>query len=277
MHSADRHKKYSGPVKAVVLDWAGTAVDFGCMGPVSPFMEVFSRRGVEVTPGEARGPMGLMKIDHIRAMCRLPSVAAKWKEVFGTDPNEEDVRQMYEEVEPLMIATLPDHARPVPGLLEAVANWRRWGIKIGTSTGYTRPMMEILVPEAAQRGYSPDSIVCSSDVPQGRPFPFMCYQNAINLEVYPMEAMVKIGDTVSDIQEGRNAGMWTIAVTRTSNELGLTEAEVAALPMGQLQQRLRAIEARFFHAGAHYVVEDVGRCTEIIEKITMRLTAGQRP
>jgi phosphonoacetaldehyde hydrolase len=105
----------------------------------------------------------------------------------------------------------------------------------------------------------------------------MCYQNAINLEVYPMEAMVKIGDTVSDIQEGRNAGMWTIAVTRTSNELGLTEAEVAALPMGQLQQRLRAIEARFFHAGAHYVVEDVGRCTEIIEKITMRLTAGQRP
>jgi phosphonoacetaldehyde hydrolase len=53
-----RNTVYTGPVRAVVLDWAGTAVDFGCMGPVAVFQEVFARRGVEVTVHEARAPMG---------------------------------------------------------------------------------------------------------------------------------------------------------------------------------------------------------------------------
>jgi phosphonoacetaldehyde hydrolase len=244
---------------------------------VAVFLEVFQRHGVEVTTAEARGPMGLMKKDHVRTMCQMESVAAKWKDVHGRQPNEGDVEAMYAEVEPLMISMVAQHANPVPGLIDTVAKFRAQGIRIGSSTGYTAPMMAVLAEAARQRGYAPDATVCSSDVPAGRPYPWMCYQNAIHLGVYPLEAFVKIGDTVADIQEGLNAGMWTIGVTRTGNELGLTEAEVACLAPHDLRRRLDAIQRRLQAAGAHYVTESIEGCPAMIEAINARLARGERP
>jgi phosphonoacetaldehyde hydrolase len=261
----------------VILDWAGTAVDYGCLGPVAVFVEVFKRQGVAVTTAEARGPMGHMKRDHVRLMCEAPSVREKWRLVHGRDPGSEDVEAMYREVEPLMTACVARHAAPIPGVLEAIDALRAAGIRIGSSTGYTTPMMEVLVPEAARLGYAPDAVVCSSDVPAGRPWPWMCYLNAIRLEIFPMEAMVKIGDTVADIQEGVNAGMWSIGVTKTGNEMGLSEAEVEALPAEELSRRLAAIETKLLQAGAHYVTEDVRGALSWIEDINRRLTRGERP
>jgi phosphonoacetaldehyde hydrolase len=268
---------YRGPIEAVILDWAGTAVDHGCVGPVAVFTEVFGRRGVQVTTAEARRPMGLKKKDHVRRMCEDPGVIAKWRTVYGCEPSSQDVEAMYAEVEPLMRATVAAHADLVPGLAATLTVLRRAGLRIGSTTGYTAPMMEILVPEAFRRGYAPDVVVCSSDVPAGRPCPWMCYLNAIRLQVYPLEAIVKIGDTVADIQEGLNAGMWTIGVTRTGNELGLSEAEAAALPSVELEVRLRAIEAKLRQAGAHYVAESIAECPPLIAEINARLARGERP
>jgi phosphonoacetaldehyde hydrolase len=268
---------YTGPVRAMVLDWAGTAVDYGCMGPVAVFIEVFKRHGVSVTIAEARGPMGLMKKDHVRSMCQMEFVAAKWKAVHGQWPDEQDVESMYADVEPLLISSVARYAEPIPGLLDTVKKLRAEGIRIGSSTGYTTPMMAVLVEEASRRGYRPDSVVSSSDVPAGRPYPWMCYVNAINLGIYPFEAWVKIGDTVTDIHEGLNAGMWTIGVTKTGNELGLTEAEVARLAPSDLRKRLDVIEKRLYEGGAHYVTESIEACPAIIESINARLARGERP
>jgi phosphonoacetaldehyde hydrolase len=270
-------KPYTGPVRAVVLDWAGTAVDHGCVGPVAVFIEVFKRRGVEVTTAEARGPMGLMKKDHVRAMCRTNTVTEKWRKVHGREPEENDVDAMYEEVEPLMVSSVTATAEPIPGLHETLAEFRKAGIRIGSCTGYTAPIMDVLVEEARKRGYAPDAVVCPSDVPAGRPYPWMCYQNAMKLDVFPMEAMVKIGDTVSDIQEGLNAGMWTIGVTKTGNELGLTESEVAALAPAELRRRLGVVESRLHMAGAHYLTESVASCPTLFAVINGRLARGERP
>ena len=272
-----RTTPYTGPVRGVILDWAGTAVDYGCIGPVAVFMEVFKRRGVKVTTEEARAPMGLMKKDHVRSMCQAESVATKWQKVHGREPDENDVEAMYADVEPLLVSTVARYADPIPGLSRAVAAFQRDGIRIGSTTGYTAPMMAVLTPEAKRRGYVPDSIVCPSDVPAGRPYPWMCYQNAINLQVYPLEAMVKIGDTVSDIHEGLNAGMWTIGVAKTGNELGMTKDEVAGLSALDLRRRLDAIEDRLRKAGAHYVAESVEQCPPLIDAINVRLGRGERP
>jgi phosphonoacetaldehyde hydrolase len=268
---------YTGAVRAVVLDWGGTAVDYGCVGPVAAFIEVFRRRGVDVTTTEARGPMGLMKKDHVRRMCETESVATKWQTVHGRRPDERDVDTMYEELEPLMASSVAATAEPIPGLHEALAEFRKAGIRIGSCTGYTAPIMDVLAEAARKRGYAPDSVVCPSDVPAGRPYPWMCYQNAMNLDVYPMDAMVKIGDTVTDIQEGLNAGMWTIGVTQTGNELGLTESEVAALAPAELRRRLGVVESRLHMAGAHYLTESVASCPTLIAVINERLARGERP
>jgi len=272
-----RKSSWRGPVKGLVLDWAGTAVDYGCMGPVAVFLEVFSRRGVSPTIHEARGPMGLMKKDHIRAMCAMPALAARWEAVHGRPPDEGDVDAMYRETEPLMVECIKNHAELIPGLLEAVAAFRDLGLKIGSSTGYTGPMMEVLRPEAARQGYRPDSAWCSTDVPAGRPYPWMCYRNAIDLGVYPMEAMVKIGDTVSDVREGLNAGMWTVALSKSGNELGLPLEQVRAMPSSELAGRLAAIEDRLVAAGAHYVIEDISQAPGVLADISDRLSQGELP
>ena len=44
-----RRTAYTGPVQAVILDWAGTAVDHGCRGPVAVFSRAFERHGIEMT------------------------------------------------------------------------------------------------------------------------------------------------------------------------------------------------------------------------------------
>ncbi|QLA16206.1 phosphonoacetaldehyde hydrolase [Desulfolutivibrio sulfoxidireducens] len=272
-----RNTAYTGPVRAVILDWAGSAVDFGCMGPVAVFLEVFDRRGVPVTIPEARAPMGLMKKDHVRAMCRMPSVAARWREAFGRDPDESDVEDMYAETEPLMVDMIARHADPVPGLLDAVAAFRDMGLQIGSTTGYTRPMMEVLMPLARERGYAPDFMACPTDAPAGRPYPFMCWQNAIALGVYPLEAVVKIGDTVSDVHEGLNAGMWTVALTESGNEMGFPEAELARMDPEKRQERLEVAENRLVTAGTHFLAKCIGDCPAIIEEINSRLAFGDRP
>ena len=268
---------YTGPVQAVVLDWAGTAVDYGCMGPAAVFVRVFEQIGITVSVADARQFMGLEKKQHIRSMCGLPGTTAQWREKYGRAPDEKDVEALYAETEPMMIAAITTHADPIPGLLPFVDGLRERRIKIGSCTGYTAPMMAVLVPEAAKRGYTPDCVVCSSDVPAGRPFPWMCYKNAIQLQVFPFESMVKIGDTISDIQEGRNAGMWTIGLTQSGNELGLPQDMVETLSPDDKDRRLAVIGARYREAGAHYVAEGIWECLELVDDISRRLEKGDHP
>lgn len=268
---------YDGPLQGAILDWAGTAVDYGCLGPAAVFVEVFKKFDVEATIPEARQFMGLMKKDHIRGMIGLPEIQKRWEKAHKKTPDENDVEALYQETEPMMVSAISQHADLIPGLLETVAGIRALGMKIGSCTGYTAPMMDVLVPLAKERGYAPDAVKCSSDVPKGRPYPWMCYLNAIEMNVYPMAALVKIGDTVSDIQEGVNAGMWTIGLTQSGNELGLSREEAEALPGAVLNEKLAHIENRFWKAGAHYVARGIWECLPIIDDINRRLAAGEKP
>lgn len=270
-------KPYRGPVRAVVFDWAGTTVDYGCMGPAAVFVRAFKNHGVEVSMLQARGPMGSEKREHVRAMFAMPAVASGWEAAHGRKPSEADGDEVYKTVEGLMLQTIASHAEPVPGLLETVDALRRRGIRIGSCTGYTAPMMAVLAPEAARRGYAPDAIVTSSDVPSGRPSPWMCYLNAIALQVCPMEAMVKAGDTVADIQEGLNAGMWTVGVVRTSSDLGLSHSEIEGMDEALLLPRLDAVRERLRGAGAHFAVESVADLLPVLEQINGLLAAGENP
>jgi len=269
--------QYKGTVQAVILDWAGTSVDYGCMGPGAVFVDLFKKYRVNISISEARQFMGLMKKDHIRAICSLKSVREQWVTAYGRETDENDVTAMYQTIEPMMIEAIARHADLIPGLLTFSDAVRKQGIKIGSSTGYTGPMVDRLISIAREKGYKPDAVVCSTDVPAGRPYPWMCYMNAIRLDVYPMSAMVKIGDTIADIQEGLNAGMWTVGLTRSGNELGLTQNESNALASGDLKQRLKNIGIRFLQAGAHYVAEGIWDCLPVIEDVNIRLARGECP
>jgi phosphonoacetaldehyde hydrolase len=270
-------RSYAGPLQALILDWAGTAVDHGCFAPVAVFTAIFEQRGISVSAAQARAPMGLEKRAHIRAVAQMEPVARQWQDVYGRSCTEEDITAMFEEFLPLQKQVVADYAEPVPELPALLAACRARRLKIGTTTGYSRAIMEALLPEAQQRGYTPDSCVCPDDVPAGRPAPWMCFQNAMNLGFYPMEAGVKVGDTLPDVAEGLNAGMWTVAVVVSGNDLGLTREEFEALEPPTQAAQVQAVRQRMYQAGAHYVIDTLDELPAVLDDVTARLRRGERP
>jgi phosphonoacetaldehyde hydrolase len=221
--------------------------------------------------------MGLMKKDHLRAILARPAVADAWAAAHGAPASEANIDHLFENFVPMQTRVLADYADPIPGLLDVIGEMQDRRIKIGSTTGYTRSMMDVLAPEAARRGYAPDCIVCPDEVPAGRPYPWMCYQNMMQLGVYPVEAVVKVGDTLPDMEEGLNAGMWSVGLSLTGNLLGLREDEVNALTEEQRQAARVRIETKLYRAGAHYVVDGIWELPAVLEKISLRLAKGERP
>lgn len=271
------NKPYIGSLQAVIFDWAGTTVDYGCFAPVAVFIKLFQQRGVSITIAQARVPMGLEKRDHIRSIVQQHEVAAQWKNVNRKPCSEDDIDAMYRESLVIQKNSVLEYANLIPGTLETVAYCREYGLKIGSTTGYSRTVMETLRPIAAARGYEPDALVCPDDVTVGRPAPYMIYSNAIHLQVYPLSAIVKVGDTLPDIAEGQNAGCWTVGLSQTGNELGLTQAEANALSQAELAARLAPIEQRMREAGAHAVIRSIADLPDAIVGIEERLRAGEQP
>lgn len=270
-------RSYRGPLQAVILDWAGTTVDYGSIAPVMAFVEVFKEHRVPITVEEARRPMGVPKKEHIRGITQIEEVAQRWQQIYGRRPNDEDVTAMFVEFVPKQVQVLIDYADPIPGALDTVEDLRARKLKIGSTTGYNRAMMDVLVPEARQRGYDPDSVVCATDVPAGRPEPWMALKSAMELRVYPMEAVVKVGDTLPDIAEGLNAGMWTIGVAKTGNAIGLNEAEINALEPQVLRAQLERAYQQMLEAGAHYVIDGIWDVPALLDDIQARLSRGEKP
>lgn len=232
-------------IKAVLFDWAGTTVDYGSRSPTQVFVEIFRQRGIDITVDEARGPMGRAKHEHIAMVAALPRIAQLWQIVHGRPVTHADVHSMYEDLLPLQKSILTSGSDVLPGVVEAVSALRGRGIKIGSTTGYTRELMEVVAPIAASQGYSPDVIICSDDVPAGRPAPWMNLLAAQRLNVYPMSSVLIVDDTPVGIEAGRNAGMKTVGITLTGNTVGLSEQEVRALSSEELQRRLAAAENQF--------------------------------
>ena len=273
----DRAHRYVGPLKAVVLDWAGTTVDYGCMAPVATFMQAFAETGVPITVAEARAPMGMPKWQHIQAITRMESVAARWQAVHGSPPEDHDVDALYQRFLPLQVQTVEQHSEVIPGVVEAVAALRARGLAIASTTGYPREVMDVVVRVAKEQGYEADVTVCAGDTPAGRPGPFMALQALIRLSISPVEAVVKIGDTVVDIEEGLNGGMWSVGIAVTGNEVGLTAAEYAAQSADEQLRLAKAATERLSAAGAHYVVDSLGDVLPVIDRIEERLAKGEKP
>ena len=270
-------RTYRGPVEAVLLDWAGTTMDFGCMAPAAVFVQVFASRRVPITVDEARAPMGAHKKVHIQKISELEAVRRRWQETHGRVPNDADVDAMFAEFVPLQLACLSEYSKLIPGTLEVVAELRRRGIKIGSTTGYTSEMMQINREDAKRQGYVPDSTVCASDVPMGRPYPYMCLQNAINLNVTTVVSCVKVDDTSPGVEEGLNAGMWTVGLAVSGNEVGLPLETWQALPKEEQAQKRARAYTRMQQCGAHYVVDSIADLMPCIDDIQARIRRGESP
>jgi len=255
-------------IEAVIFDWAGTTVDYGCFAPVQAFREAFAHYDVPVTMEETRKPMGMLKRDHIRTMMKMERIAAEWKRVHGREASEEDVEAVYAQFEPKLFSILKNYSSLKPFVLETVDTLRKMGIKIGSSTGYTDAMMDIVVKGAAKEGYSPDFWISPDGVGgKGRPYPYMIFENMKVLGVSSVKNVVKVGDTVSDIREGVSAGVWSVGVIEGSSELGLTQEEFEQMSPEQEEKECCRVEQVFRKAGADFVIDNLSQLPALIRML----------
>lgn len=255
-------------IEAVIFDWAGTTVDFGSFAPVQAFIEAFAKFGVQPTVAEVREPMGMLKWNHIETMMRMQRIGQVWETVHGKAYTKADVDAVYAASEEAILKILHDFAKPKPFVLDTVAQLRARGIKIGSTTGYTDTMMHIVVPKAKELGYAPDFWCSPNAVGNlGRPYPYMIFENLKTLGVSAVQAAVKVGDTVADIQEGKHAGLCSIGVIEGSSIMALSEAEFDALDEAQKQAERQRVAAVYQNCGADYVINNVSELMPVLARI----------
>jgi phosphonoacetaldehyde hydrolase len=259
-------------IKLVVLDWAGTAIDFGCFAPVASFAMALERHGVSPTDQQIRIPMGLAKLDHLRALLEIPELAEQWRARHGRAWNESDVERIYrEDYIGLQLDAVAGHDRLITGLLGVVESLRSLDVKIATTTGYFREAARRVFDSATRQGYHRDLDLLPDEVPAGRPAPWMIFRAMETLGIYPPDSVVKVGDTLADIAEGRNAGVWSIGVIASSSEVGLSEADWNALSSDDRRAKVETIRARFTKAGAHASIETLDELPALIENIERQM------
>lgn len=272
-------RSYRGKVKAVILDWSGTTADAYVLAPAVVFVEVFKKHGVEISMAEARGPMGLRKDLHIKALTEVPEIRERWKGVHGKYPDQGDVDRMFADFVPMQLDCLRQYTKLLPGVAETTQKLQRAGIKIGSSTGFVRSMVDILEEDAKKQGYVPDASVAGDEVVHGaRPKPFMVYRNLDLLDVHPIQAVVKVDDTVSGVGEALEAGCWGVGIARFSNYMNIDSMEHAkSLPDEELKRRLAQTREILRKAGAHYIIDELTELPAVIDDVNARLARGERP
>lgn len=264
-------------LRAVVFDWAGTLVDHGSRAPMGAFVETFADFGVDISIDEARGPMGMAKRCHIETLLLQPRIAAAWAEAHGNTPNSRDIDALYDAFLPRNIAVAADHSELIAGAAETVARLRRDGLKIGSTTGYTREIMAEIVPCAARQGLVVDALACAGDTPHGRPAPLMMWRVLSELEIWPTARVVKIDDTPVGVQEGLNAGAWSVGVAVSGNAFGCSKPELDALPHEEYARRRDRAIAHLKESGAHAVIDSVADLLPVMHDLDRRAAAGERP
>ncbi|MEC5218116.1 phosphonoacetaldehyde hydrolase [Actimicrobium sp. GrIS 1.19] len=271
-------RRYHGPIQGLIFDWAGTLVDFGSFAPTQVLIDAFAGFGIRISMAEARLPMGLAKWDHIQALGKQPEVARRWQERFGKPMQDLDVDALYAAFLPLQVERVAQYSDLIPGALAVMVQMRARGMRIGSCSGYPRVVMDRLLPHALQQGLRVDHAVATDDLKAGgRPGPWMALANVIELGIGDVRACVKIDDTVPGISEGLAAGMWTVGLSLSGNETGLTLAELAQLTPSDIETHRAAASARLTAAGAHFVIDSIADLPAAIDAIEARIAAGDQP
>ncbi|NIE62838.1 phosphonoacetaldehyde hydrolase [Burkholderia sp. Ax-1719] len=269
-----RATPYRGPITTAIFDWAGTVLDFGCIAPVEAFCEAFALAQLPISVEEARAPMGAAKREHIAMILRDAKVQARWLAQFGRASNEDDIDALYASFLRIDEINVAKYSALIPGALETIAALRARGIAIGSTTGYPREVMKNLQPIAAAHGYAPDFCCTVSDVARGRPWPDMCLANALALGAAHVQSCVVVDDSPTGLEAGLAAGMWTVGIVATGNEVGLSLAQWQALDADAREALLTPARDKLARTGAHFLIDSIAELPGVIDAIERALAAG---
>lgn len=261
-------------LRAVVFDWAGTIFDFGSHAPMGAFVKLFEQEGINLSIDDARGPMGMPKWDHIHFLGQLAHIQEQWLTKFGRPFSERDTDRLYDIFTPMNAASVVEHAALIPGFLELASDLRANGIKIGTTTGYNRQIMDVVLPLVKAQGFVPDNLVCADDLPTSRPTPMGMYKCFLDLDVWPSRSVVKVDDTVPGLLEGHHSDCWTVGVVASGNEAGLTYSQWINLSEAEKTNVRRHVATRLAAGQPDFLIDTVADLPQTLKKIQQLLDQG---
>jgi len=253
-------------IEAVIFDWAGTTVDYGSLAPVIAFKKAFKDAGISLSDEEIRQDMGMAKWDHIGKILQLDDVKQQWEEKYSTLPNDDDRKNIYANFQMSLIHYLKECTELKTGVLKTFNYLKEYGIKVATTTGYTAEMMKIVQDKAAEDGYVPDMVVTSEDVDgQGRPSPAMIHYIMRKFDIDDPKKIIKVGDTLVDIEEGKNANVQTVGIVEGSSLMGLSQVEFDDLNNEEQISKRNEVKRRFESVNADFVIDTIFDLVQIIE------------
>ncbi|HTD89604.1 MAG TPA: phosphonatase-like hydrolase [Burkholderiales bacterium] len=175
-------------------DMAGTTVrDSGEVARA--FSAALADHGVEASAAQ---------INAVRGASKREAIATLAAPKYGSDA--ERVEAVYGAFKTHLQRVFTREAEPVSGAVETFAWLRHKGIKLALNTGFDRDITEILI-EVLRWGTVADAVICGDDVPQGRPAPYMIFRAMEATGTVEVRQVLNIGDTISDLQAARNAGV----------------------------------------------------------------------
>jgi len=270
--STKKMVKYTGRIKLVILDIAGTVCDgpqdlshlypnddgLAVKGPVIVFDKMFQKFGMNVDWETIRRPMDKFKREHLADIMAFGAVAEQYRKVHGRDCTEDDLDEMFDMFRPTMakVAVTEDLIRPFDGVKEAIDALQAEGIQVGCDTGYPVETCDAIYGTLEEKFGIRFDVVADSENVRGRPTPFLVYDCMYKANVYPPAAVIKADDITAGVEEGANSGAWTVGICET----GAHDRETLK------------------KAGAHFLVAGTRDIPELIEsEIHPRLERGELP
>jgi len=264
-------------VKAIIFDWAGTTVDYGSRAPMGAFVKLFESEGIEMTSAQARIPMGISKWEHINFLLNLPEIQSQWLEIHEISHTDADVDRLLDVFVPMNKVSILECGQLIPGVATLAKALRERDIKIGSTTGYTRELLDLLLPIAKEQGYEFDVFSYSGDTPLGRPSAQMMIKCARQLGLDNPLSFIKVDDTQPGIEEGKSFGCWTVGVAVSGNTLGLSLEELDALPVGEAERLKNVARANMQEMQPDFVIDSVADLLPVIDEINKHLDLGEKP
>jgi phosphonatase-like hydrolase len=183
-------------IALAVFDMAGTTIEDSGQVPEA-FTAVMRKHGIEIDDDALRAVRGASKRDAIRHFVskhHTSEVEALTDEIFN------DFRDY--------LARLfnAGGVQPMAGAAGIFKWLRERGVKVALNTGFDRLTTDLIIDAVGWRSGVVDAIVCGDDVAQGRPAPYLIFRSMELTGVTSVDRVMCVGDTVLDLQAGRNAG-----------------------------------------------------------------------
>ena len=209
-------------VRGIIFDLAGTLIDTGCRAPVHAMIAAFARNGLLVTDEIVRADMGLPKRAHIQAILDKPVMQSQWECVFNNPPRTADVDKIYQSTNKELVRLVGNYSKPTPYAVELLHYLQANGIRIGITTGYSREIINSLGDQLHKEGIIFNNLVCADEVRNPRPDAGMIYKilKDWHLPNYHPDHVIKVGDTIADIQEAHAAHLHSCQVIDTCSDIG---------------------------------------------------------